>query len=532
MDSILEQLPSLEATELETLCGVFGIDPTVANGRKAVLKMLLLKYLSSDDAQGTDEGEAESARMDGEIAKILKAKAKGTGMVAGMGGTGTQNTSTTTPNTSTNPTTPIVTTTKTDDEQKEEDKKKLAFLKGLKLSQFKITGAVGTSEGCIDFRNLNFQIKDGRTQGYGFAEIRAGIIKAIKTGSSMKKYFENAYHISDIDFMNMLRSYYKVQDATTLFNQLVTAAQEPKESEMDFVLRLMDLRNQVITLSDTEGCAFDPDMVRKKFAHALSVGFSNDTIRLELRPTLKNHNISDMELLEEVNVLVQREAEHQKRVRGKEKEVKASVKQVQDNTSGLQVGNVNTGGLEADIRALGEQMSEMMVQNETALNTLRYQIQKLERNKGLDRVKNRQDGQDGQQRDGGGSHGLDGGNRGGGSFRGRGRGGRYGRWNNRQQNNNGNNSNNQTQGTDGRPSRARGNFLRYNSRGQLRGGRQDGGGNRGGQDGGSRDGQDGGQQSYVLKVKCANCERDGLFCMHCTECGEEGHRRAACPLND
>ena len=71
------------------------------------------------------------------------------------------------------------------------------------------------------------------------------------------------YHVSDDDFLEMLRSYFKVQDATTLFNQLVNADTEEsksKEVEMDFVMRLLNLRNQEIFLYEAEGCAFDREI--------------------------------------------------------------------------------------------------------------------------------------------------------------------------------------------------------------------------------------------------------------------------------
>ena len=39
-------------------------------------------------------------------------------------------------------------------------------------------------------------------------------------------------------------------------------------------------------------------------------------------------------------------------------------------------------------------------------------------------------------------------------------------------------------------------------------------------------------RNRVRFVKCENCTRTNAFCIHCTKCGEEGHKRFQCPLNE
>ena len=76
-----------------------------------------------------------------------------------------------------------------------------------------MNGVVGGSSGCIDYRDLFFQVTQGKTQGYSIKEIKAKVIKAIKPGTSLRRYFEGAMHLTDVSFVQMLRSHYKVQDA-------------------------------------------------------------------------------------------------------------------------------------------------------------------------------------------------------------------------------------------------------------------------------------------------------------------------------
>ena len=504
MDSIMEQLPSLEVDVLEQLCVACGI--TVAEekkGKKALLKMELLGYLAVEGAKA-DTGEETCRKVDVEIAKHLKTKLKKEAAAreemkeeGGQGGTTSR-----IPN--------IKLEVKEDHHDSPADKTKMEMIRGLKLSQFKVTGAVGTSDGCIDFRNLNFQIQDGLSQGYKFKEIRTAVIKAIKAGTSMKKYFEGAYEIDDQEFTKMLRSYYKVQDATTLFNQMVSSAQEPNEMEMDFVLRLMDLRNNIITLSKEEGCPFDETMVRKKFVHALSVGFTEDIVRLELRNVLKDHDITDHVLLEEVNIVMQREAEHKKKVKG---QVKAGVKAVEPREAGRD--------LSADVDALKNQVAEMIGAfgelNEkfggAPPEVWRYKF-KQNRHQAW-----KEHGRDEVDEDGNcmtapvrGSYRP---------YR-RGRGGYpVGRGGGGAQD-----------GGDGAAA------VGARGRGAARGVGRGGDGGRGNAFRGGRGRNVPGYTRHQYHpaapasfIKCQACQGTGDFCVHCTTCGEEGHRRNECPLN-
>ena len=75
------------------------------------------------------------------------------------------------------------------------------------------------------------------------------------------------------------------------------AVQETTETELNYTLRMMDLRNNVLTLSREESCAFEENMLKRKFFHSLSVGFRKDTIRIELQNVLKNHDQIPQELV-------------------------------------------------------------------------------------------------------------------------------------------------------------------------------------------------------------------------------------------
>ena len=88
---------------------------------------------------------------------------------------------------------------------------RMQLLKGLKLQEFKLSGAVGTEEGCIDYQQLCFQMQQGREDGYSFKEVMFGVIKAMRN-ASMKKFFQGKVfgkggeQLTEETFIQMLRS--------------------------------------------------------------------------------------------------------------------------------------------------------------------------------------------------------------------------------------------------------------------------------------------------------------------------------------
>ena len=59
---------------------------------------------------------------------------------------------------------------------------------------------------------------------------------------------------------------------------------------------MMGFRDSILTLTAEEEHPLGEALVRKRFFHAMSVGFKLDTIRLELGPFLKSGDLQDDEL--------------------------------------------------------------------------------------------------------------------------------------------------------------------------------------------------------------------------------------------
>ena len=257
-----------------------------------------------------------------------------------------------------------------------------------------------------------------------------------------------------------------------MFTELANASQEPMETEMNFVLRAMDLRNKIVTLSEDEGIPFNEQLVRKKFFHALLVGLKKDTIRLELQNILKEATIEDEDLLKEVSQVVSRDAEHRKKLKGKN--VAANML----DGGGIEKEEMNGAGksVMTEISKLTTMVSQLAVKQDDMHKQQQQQQQQLasftsqqqlpatshqNMYQPPDQVWENPSFQSGTRGGYGGGHG------------GRGRGGGYG---------------------------------------ARRGGGYSAGG-------------------YRPFVKCEACRKANAFCRHCSTCGADDHQRMNCPKN-
>ena len=87
--------------------------------------------------------------------------------------------------------------------------------------------------------------------------------------------------------------------------------QSPKETPQDFLIRALDLRQQVLFASQAEGgtVKYESSLVHPLFLHAVETGLQDESVRNELRPFLQKVDVTDEELMEQINVVVSEESE-------------------------------------------------------------------------------------------------------------------------------------------------------------------------------------------------------------------------------
>ena len=400
----------------------------------------------------------------------------------------------------------------------------IARLRDFKINLKGVPGG-GLAEGTFDYTDLCFQMQQGRKLGYSQAEVRAGVINAMKA-SQGRTFFQGQSEMPDTEFMSILRSKFGVKNSQKLMDEMVVTAQKPDQTEIDFVMDMMGLRDVILTITNEEETPQPRDVVMRRFFHALSVGFRKDTVRLEMRPLLKEVRgqpwLSDAELCYEVRQVMERELEHLKMVG----EVEASANLVNTDTANRSNPRKNGGG---DARANGRKDDELLseVKKMVALQTA--QGSKLEAQSNdisvlKMEIAQLKDQRNQQNQQGGAGY----------SF------GAHNGWVNGGFNsgNHGGGANNNNTGGAGVGNNGGGNnFGNGGNCGNNFGNGGNGGNNfgNGGNGGSNRGNFQGGRGGYNRRgrpiIKCEPCQLAGLHCDHCNLCGELGHKRYNCPKN-
>ena len=179
-----------------------------------------------------------------------------------------------------------------------------------KIKELKINGKIGGvgEKDRLSYVSLSYQISNAKKLGYSDEMIFGAVIKAITPGTHLRTYLESKQSLTLPSLMEVMRSHFQERDSSSVFSDLCNAGQAQHESCLDFVMRVMCLREKVIILSAEEGCPYDVRLVSQKFAHTVLTGLRNNNIRSELRSFLKT-SFSDDELFKAVTEAVTNEHE-------------------------------------------------------------------------------------------------------------------------------------------------------------------------------------------------------------------------------
>ena len=178
------------------------------------------------------------------------------------------------------------------------------YIDVLKLKDFKISGSIGGvgEKDKLSFTSLCYQISNAQKVGYSNERVCAAVVKAISPGNNLRTYLESKPNLNLKSLIEILRSHFKEKDSAAVFSELGNAVQQSIETALEFIIRLMCLRQKVVHLSKIEGCPYHENLLIKRFFHAIFTGLRNANIRVDLRERCQNDLfICDEELLKFVS---------------------------------------------------------------------------------------------------------------------------------------------------------------------------------------------------------------------------------------
>ena len=168
----------------------------------------------------------------------------------------------------------------------------------------------------LSFVSLVRQIDTGIKSGYKETEIIEAVIRAVSPSLKLRSYLGMMNELSLSRLKQILRAHFKEKSATEIYQERAQLCQVPKESAQDFLIRAMNLRQQVIFSSQTVDSTvnYEPSLVQSLFIHVVETGLQQESIRAKLRPLLEKPSVNDEELMDRVNLAVSAETERQNKM--------------------------------------------------------------------------------------------------------------------------------------------------------------------------------------------------------------------------
>ena len=238
------------------------------------------------------------------------------------------------------------------------EKSSMESLKSILRREFRIVGVLGPQgmKENLSFMSLNRQIEEGLKRGYEEKEVIDGIIKCISSSLPLKDYIE-AMRESGLETINkILRAHFQEKNASELYASLTNLVQNANEEPQNFLLRALNLREKVIFASKAENAKvkYEPAQCQSMFLHAVETGLISNTLRTRMRTHLQRPDVTDAELINELNVAVTEESERNLKL-GLGQKGKAKVNQVQSTAD----EKSSVKELVAEIKALKGEMATL-----------------------------------------------------------------------------------------------------------------------------------------------------------------------------
>ncbi len=201
---------------------------------------------------------------------------------------------------------------------------------------FKIQGTIGEvgQKDKLGYQSLMlWQVEMEFGKGHTDKEIVTAVIRAVQPGLQLRSYLESVGDLTLVRLRKILRFHFHEKNATELYQMLTNITQQPNEDPQAFLMRALNIRQNIIFASKESGSeiTYDSASVQSLFLHALETGLKDETIRAKLRPLVGKTDVSDEELIEAMFLTVSAETERSKKfnITSPMKSTKARVSTVQ-----------------------------------------------------------------------------------------------------------------------------------------------------------------------------------------------------------
>lgn len=152
----------------------------------------------------------------------------------------------------------------------------------------------------------------------------------------LRSYLETYKELTLDRLKKILRSHYGAKNTSELYQALASLCQKPKESPQAFLMNALDLRQQILFAcgeeDDDTSLQYDSGHIQRLFLRSVETGLQDESIRAKIRPFLKDPNVTDEVLMQQMSMATSAEKERDKKLKDntKSKSPALSVSAVSD----------------------------------------------------------------------------------------------------------------------------------------------------------------------------------------------------------
>ena len=177
-------------------------------------------------------------------------------------------------------------------------------------------GVISNEKNRLPYSSLNKQIDSALKRGYPENDIIDGVISVIAPSLHLRAYLESMKTITLPQLQQILRSHYCEKSATEAYQELAGVVQEHNETPFNFLMRALKLRQHILASSKEAGSKirYDEGLVQSVFLNSLETGLIDASIRSLLRPLLQSKQVTDEQLIREMNLAMSSENERANKI--------------------------------------------------------------------------------------------------------------------------------------------------------------------------------------------------------------------------
>ena len=141
------------------------------------------------------------------------------------------------------------------------------------------------------------QIDEAQEAGYEESETVSSVIRAMISSLTLRNALEStALESTPNLLLNQLEAYFDERNAVDICSKLTSMVQLLEESEYQYVMRCIEIRQKVILASNKSDINYDKELVKKFSYHTLERGLLSSYVIQEIKSLIRS-NASDEDLI-------------------------------------------------------------------------------------------------------------------------------------------------------------------------------------------------------------------------------------------